>query len=207
MKNLDDCIVASEAMVYNIGSDIKKRAATLLINSPKIIYRTLHVQKNELKPTWEQVCDVFPMGDLLNEDTHSFDSKIYTNDTSEIHWIAAVPKQIIEDTLLNALDALGKSSEVIKMEPIECRIIDLYSNKEDAWLVFPQDENFRIIVIIDSLPSEVRLISKNKELIESQLNRMVVPKEICFIDIPWVDNIDISWIHEFCDKNNIIFGG
>ena len=204
MRKLDDCIIASETMVYSIGSDIKKRAAVLLINSPKIIYRVLYVQKNELKPTWEQICTVFPMGELLDENTHSFDSKIYTNNTSKIHWIAAVPKQSIEHTLSNALYALGKSSEVRKMDTLECRFIDLYKDEEDAWLVFSQDENFRIIVIIDSLPSAVYFISAKRELMESQLSRMAVPKKIYFIDIPWVYNIDISWLYEFYDENNII---
>ena len=204
MKKLDDCIIASETMIYSIGSNIKKRASVLLLNSSKIIYRALHVQKNELKATWEQVCDVFPIGDLLNENTHSFDSKIYANNNSKLHWIAAVPKQIIEDTLSNVLNILGKSSEVKTMDTLECRIIDLYRDEEDTWLVFSQDGSFRIVVIVDSLPSEVRLVSINKELMESQLKRMDAPKRICFIDVPWFDNIDISWLHEFCDKNNII---
>ena len=204
MKILDDCIIASEEMIYSIGANIKKRAAVLLINSSKIIYRAVYAQKSELKPTWEQVCDVFPIGDLLNENTHSFDSKIYTNSISKIHLIAAVPKKIIDDTLSNAIDALGRSSEVKIMEPIECRIIDLYGDEDDVWLVFSQDENLRIIVVFNGLPSEVHIISTKKELMESQLKRMTMPEKIYFIELPWVCDIDISNLQEFCDENNII---
>lgn len=190
---MKDFIIANETTIYNNG---KKRADILLINSPKIIYRVAYVQKDEQKATWQQVCDSFPIGDLLNENTHSFDSKIYANDNTKIHLIAAVPKQIIEQTLL-------KFKSWIKiMEPIECRLIDLYKNEENTWLVFQQGENLRVIVIIDQLPSMVRLISI--KTMDIQLSQMDIPKKIHFINIPYIDNSNISLLNEFCNKNNII---
>ena len=187
-----------------------KKPITLLTNTHRAIIRIAKLTKQEKRLTskikWRLVQENFPLGILLNENTHYFDGCIFTNATGErIFLMVALPKNISQAITDMALEEWGSIHRITHLGTLEDLLFRQYTQLEKnheketphaQWIVFPQDEGFRILHINNGLPGGAYYISNREGFREAELARVweiASTQSAVMLDC---DEVDIGWIKE-----------
>jgi len=135
---------------------------------------------------WRLVEENFPLGPLMNANTHIFDGSVFENSTGRrCFMMATLPKTIAEPTGELALEMWGNAHKLARLDTVEHMVfrhfaftpkarnkrIRIEENPAPLWVVLPQGEGFRILHINDGLPQGAYYISNHPDLREAELQR------------------------------------
>ena len=166
---------------------------------------------------WQLVQANFPIGPLLNEDTHIFDGSIFKNNAQRrSFFMVAIPKAIAEPIAEMALKQWGSAHRLTRLDTIEHVLFNHYtrngkillddSDKSSQWIIFPQDSGFRVLFIDDGLPHSAHYISNEPDMRESELTwvwEIAKPKHVIILSRMPEDEVasdkawEGSWLHGF----------
>jgi len=136
---------------------------------------------------WRLVEENFPLGPLLNADTHIFDGSIFENDAGRrCFMMAALPKAIAEPIGELAVTKWGSVHKLARLDTVEHMLFRHFAfdceskgkrlrkaeNPVPQWVVFPQSKGFRILYINNGLPQGAHYISNHPELRDAELERV-----------------------------------
>ena len=157
--------------------------------------------------------DNFPMGPLLNGDTHIFDGSVFTNNSGQrCFTMVALPKDIVDSITHASLEKWGSVHRLERLDTIEHMLFRHYTNQannasdENVWIVFPQDAGYRVLYIANGLPQSAHYISNNPDMREVELDRVwqaTTPQSVVILTPPHgkPENPDadrgIAWLEAF----------
>ena len=170
----------------------KPRQVTLVVNTHRTVIRAheLTGRDNRLTPTvkWRLVQENFPLGPLMNEDTHIFDGSVFENSTGGRYFVMmALPKAIAEPIGEMGMEKWGSSYKLARLDTIEHVLFRHYAPNEKThalWVVFPQSNGFRVLHMSDGVPRGGYSISNHPELREEELARVweaATPEEVVLL--------------------------
>ena len=160
---------------------------TLVANTHRAVIRIAELPVGRLSKQvqWRLVEENFPMGPLLNADTHIFDGSVFENNAGRrCFMMAALPKAFAEPVGDMAVAKWG--SKLARMDTVEHLLFRRFvfthemkskrlcktENPMPMWVVFPQDIGFRVLHINDGLPRGAYYISNHPPLREAELVRV-----------------------------------
>jgi len=183
---VDDCLKPAIANLDEIKG--KKLPVVLVANTHRVVIRIAELSGRDkrLSPMiqWRLVQDNYPLGPLLNEETHIFDGSVFENSTGRCCFMmAALPKAVAESVGEMGTEHWGSANKLVRLETIEHLLFRRYadaasivSNDEESiankWIVFSQDDGFRILHIDDGLPQGAYYISNHPEMRMGELDQV-----------------------------------
>ena len=205
----------------------------LIANTHKTIIRIAKLTKHDRflnpKSKWRFVQENFPLGMLLNETTHIFDGTIFANkEGKRCFLMAAFPKALSDAVAEKGIKNWGSIHKIQRLDTIEHMMFRHYSRivsiTRDAngrliksplpqWVIFPQDEGYRVLALDEGLPQSTYRISNHPNLREAELQRAFDANAPAIIVILTFNNDDkadglkpgiSSWIEVFArSRGNI----
>jgi len=156
----------------------------LVANSNKVVIRVTELSKRDrrLSPAvkWRLVQENFPIGTLLNADTHIFDGSVFKNSAGQVCFMmAALPKAIAEP-IGEMAEKWIKPHKLMRLDTIEHMMFRQFAHKAalsreptgPQWLIFRQSQGFRILQLSNGLPQGAYYISDNPEFRAAELERV-----------------------------------
>jgi len=206
-----EVVIEDGKVIINEDTDTNKvRSVTLIANSHRCIVRTAKlISKERLTPKtqWRLVQDHFPMGNLLNENTHIFDGSLFENISGEQCFLmVAIPKDISQAITEEAKVKWYSVYKFKALDTIEHILFRHYTNLKNKnpiseWIIFPQDAGFRVLVLEDGLPISAHYISNHPEYRESELERAWdTVKKVIILTRPFSDS---TWIEQFMRSRGV----
>lgn len=173
----------------------------LIANTHRTIIRVAELSKRERwltpKIKWRLVQENFPLGNLINENTHIFDGSMFANNAGKTCFLmAAFPKAASDAVAEMGVEKWGSIHRLRRLDTMEHMLFRHYArlvNKakgengrrtktpEPLWVIFPQGLGFKILHIEDGLPNSVHYISNQPRLCEIELSRVweeVMPSRV-----------------------------
>ena len=162
----------------------------LITNTNKAIVRIAGLGDRRLNPKtkWRLVQDNFPLGNLLNENTHIFDGCLFKNNVGKRCFLmAALPKAVSEAIAEAGIAKWGRVNKLQRLDTLENLLFRHYTklaNKakdengkriktpKPQWVIFPQGMGFKILFINEGLPHSVHYISNHPQFREWELGRV-----------------------------------
>jgi len=137
-----------------------------------------HIKKSKpLESKWELVKSAFPIGEKMNENTHVFDGTVFTNETgAKVFLMTALPVSIAEELATTGASLFGNVHKISSLDTVENMLFRIYAtekNTEPFWVVFPQGDGFRILLLVDGLPNAAWYASNNPEYREGEILRFL----------------------------------
>ncbi|MCL2404116.1 MAG: hypothetical protein FWC92_01085 [Defluviitaleaceae bacterium] len=196
----------------------KRTRVTLVANTHRAVVRVAELTKHKLtrEAKWQLVKDNFPIGALMNEETHIFDGSIFINKTGRYCFMmVALPKAIAVPISEMAIEKWNNVHRLARLDTTEHMIFRHFAreatlsktteNPTPQWVICPQDLGFRILHINDDLPQGTYYISNESELCLAELERVweaATPKHVVIMtrtseDIDPEDQSADQWIWEF----------
>jgi len=161
----------------------KAARVTLVVNTHRAVIRVAELtgRDRRLSPAvkWRLVQENFPVGALLNAETHIFDGSVFNDSTGRQRFMmVALPKAIAEPIGAMAEERWGSVHRLMRLDTIEHMIFRYFTcvniqkeNPLPLWVVFPQGMGFRILCLENGLPMMVHYISNHPELRLAELDR------------------------------------
>ena len=191
--DVEDCTCGS---CSGLAEEKKPRRVTLVVNTCRTVIRVQELvgRDNRLTPAvkWRLVQENFPLGPLMNEDTHIFDGSVFENSAGGRYFMmAALPKAIAEPIGEMGVEKWGSPHRLARLDTIEHVLFRHYAGKAPGlgegrdipgeinekthalWVVFPQSDGFRVLHMSDGVPQGGYSISNHPELREAELSRVL----------------------------------
>jgi len=165
----------------------------LIANTSTAIVRLAELKRGDRrlnpKTKWRLVQENFPLGNLLNENTHIFDGCLFKNNMGKRCFLmAALPKAVSETIAEAGIEKWGSAYKIQRLDTIEHLLFRHYAklaNKtkdengkriktpRPQWVIFPQGMGFKILFINEGLPNSVHYISNHTQFREGELGRVL----------------------------------
>jgi len=132
--------------------------------------------KRKTPKQWDMVKSVFPIGAKMNEKTHIFDGSMFSNKAGlRRFFIAAMPVDVSDEIAEIGMTLTGNMHRIKRLETAEHLIFRHYAMQfmEPFWVVFPQDEGFRILFLNEGLPCASWHMGNNPEYREEEISRFL----------------------------------
>jgi len=123
---------------------------------------------------WEMITTVYPIGAKLNENTHVFDGTMFTNrDGVSRFYMTALSFDAADEIAKTGIAMFGKAFRLKRIDTVEHLIFRHYAGQgSDAmWVVFPQGDGFRILLLTDGLPKAAWHVSNEPRFREGEILR------------------------------------
>lgn len=123
---------------------------------------------------WEMVTAVYPIGSKFNENTHVFDGTMFTNSDGVSRFcMAALSFDIADEIAKIGIAMFGKAFRLKRVDTVEHLIFRHFAGQgSDAmWVVFPQGDGFRILLLTDGLPKAAWYVSNEPRFREGEILR------------------------------------
>jgi len=187
----------------------------------------LSKQNKRLTPKikWRLVQEHFPLGVLLCENTHYFDGCVITGVNEDVFLMVALPQDISQAITNMALEEWGSIHRINNLETMEDLLFRHFSHlaknqkrkptrfnsqkrvgscSEDVisgvlpqWIIFPQDDGYKVLYMDKGLPCGAYYISNREGFREAELNRVWEIAAAHNILVMGCDETDALWIKEF----------
>jgi hypothetical protein len=187
----------------------------LVANTPRTIIRAEKLngagKKLTPKDKWALVKKAFPLGRLINEESHVFDGCVYKGtDGSAVFLMAALPLEAADEITRAGITRLGKK-RITRLDTIENMLFRRFcaasARQRKQWVVFPQGEGLRVLAIAeDKTPSFTHDLTNAPALREGALLRLWeadAPKDVILLSrrdwaAYWDDNREwvSGWLTE-----------
>lgn len=155
-----------------------RSTAIRIVDMPKhkvpLFTRLRNPQNHKKTHPWEFVKQGYPIGKSMNETTHIFDGRIFTNSQGVSRFfMAALPCNVADDMTNHAAKTLGGLNHIKTLDTIEHLMFRHYGKQgEDLlWVVFPQEAGFRILFLSNGLPRGAWHISNDVNFRHGELSR------------------------------------
>ena len=229
---INEDLIPSFTQPYLINQSKAISRVTLLANTHKTIIRIAELSKHDRwltpKTKWRLVQENFPFGTLLNEDTHIFDGTLFTNKAGKRCFLmAALPKIISEAIADMSIKNWGNIHKIQRLDTLEHMMFKHYAHVADKsrdetgkriknhapqWVIIPQEEGYRILVLDEGLPKNTYRVSNHPELREAELDLVLdvaVPSNIVILSFNSNNKADglksnNSWIESYAKKHGIV---
>jgi len=132
------------------------------------------IKKMEPLSQWDLVKSVFPIGDKMNENTHIFDGAVFINKYGEMrYFITALPMNIADDIAETGIALFGSPHRLKCLVTIENILFHHYAKQgmDAIWIVFPQNNGFRILLLANGLPRVAWYVSNEPQFREDEILR------------------------------------
>jgi len=186
----------------------------MVVSTHRTVVRVAKLTKADKRLTpaiqWQLVQENFPIGPLFNGDTHIFDGSVFTNDVKQQSFImVAIPKKFSESIATAAIENWGSAHRLERLDTIEHVLFRHYTkqfSKESMWIVFPQDNGFRILHLKNGLPENAYNISNHPDMREIELKRIMEASKLTKIITLCgdVDKANSRWLKEFIQSYEMI---
>jgi len=123
---------------------------------------------------WDMVTAVYPIGTKFNENTHVFDGTMFTNSDGVSRFCMAALSFDIADEIANTGIAMfGKAFRLKRVDTVEHLIFRHFAGHDSnaMWVVFPQGDGFRILLLTDGLPKAAWHVSNEPRFREEEILR------------------------------------
>jgi hypothetical protein len=188
-------------------------------NTPRAIIRVEKLAESGKKLTpaakWEMVSNAFPLGKTVNEGSHIFDGCVYTGEGGkEVFFMAALPLELADSACRFGQKLLGGTRKLSRLETVEHVLFQrLYkqAKKEEGkrWVIFPQEDGLRILVLEDGLPHATRSLCTREDIKNGALQRILhadAPVHVSLLTRPdwgkqWFD--ERIWLVDVFGKNDV----
>ena len=153
----------------------------MIMSTHRVVIRVAELTKADKRLTpaiqWRLVQENFPIGPLLNGDTHIFDGSIFTNNAKQqCFMMAAIPKEISETIANEAIEKWSNPHRLKQLDTIEHVLFRHYTKPDDTnakCIVFPQSIGYRALCINSGLPKSAYSISNHPKMREAELERIL----------------------------------
>jgi len=191
--------VASFSLPIESGLALRA-SAVLLANMPQAAIRVSDVPKSEklvlgpnvtLKEIWQfqktktekhmkkaadrwaMVTTVYPIGSMMNENTHIFDGTMFTNNDTSRFYMTAFSFDVADEIAKNGVAAFGNASRLKRIDTVEHLMFRHFcmQGTDAFWVVFPQGDGFRILLLTDGLPKAAWHVSNEPRFREGEILR------------------------------------
>lgn len=129
---------------------------------------------NRASDQWEIVTEVYPIGTKFNENTHVFDGTMFTNSNGVSRFcMAALSFGVADEIAKTGIAMFGKAFRLKRVDTVEHLIFRHFAGQDsDAmWVVFPQGDGFRILLLTDGLPKAAWHVSNEPRFREGEILR------------------------------------
>jgi len=163
---------------------------------------------------WEFVKQGYPISEKMNETTHIFDGTVFENaEGVRRFFMVALPHDIAAEMGKNCASLLGGATSLKCLDTIEHYIFRhfLRYDNDNFWVVFPQDEGFRILYLTDGLPYAAWSISDHLDFrlaevgrifdglkAESEDGKTALAKAIVLNT-----DLDLEWLYQFFAERDV----
>jgi hypothetical protein len=186
-------------------SDFKKISGqvVLIANTPKTAVR---IASSDNENRWEIVKKFFPIGELMNENTHVFDGSLFANSNGQSRFfIAALPVLACEKFAEIGVKLTGSIHRVVRLDTVEHVFFKKYCASDYSFIFFPQDNGIRVLHIAENLPNAAFFISNNPAHREDELLRFFeslgeTAKNSLLINC---EHENYCWLENFLRKNGV----
>lgn len=134
------------------------------------------IKKRKYFSKWELVEKALPIGVGLNVETHVFDGIVCKNRVGEMRFmISTIPIQVANDIVEMATQLFGSVYSLKCMDTMVNYIYRKYAEySPDPFLViYPQGDNFTILLITNNLPFDVWHVSNDVRFREAELRTVL----------------------------------
>lgn len=202
-------------------------SVTLVANTHRVAVRVAQLTGSDRKLSpvvkWRLVQENFPIGALMNGETHVFDGSVFKDATGrQCFMMVALPKTIAESIGAMAEEKWGSVHRLARLDTMEHmlfrhfavapvrkrpNVADLKQNDNSMlspveetplslWVIFPQDTGFRVLCINHGLPQGAYSVSNHPELREAELGRAWEADTPGHVIIHTRKSEDTNWIQE-----------
>ena len=219
--------IAAAPIVEKPGKGPK---VTLVVNTHRAAIRVAEITKRDKWLTqaaqWRLVEENFPIGPLLNADTHIFDGSLFENADKQCFMMAALPKTIADPIAELGMKEWGSAHNLARLDVIEHVIFRYYVkstgdvlNEEDEpvkktmplWVVFAQDTGYRLLLLDDGLPVSATYLSMHTDTKEMELDMawgITAPNRVIYATIVFDESEPSctpcdAWLCEYISNKEI----
>jgi len=207
--------------------------AVLIANTHRVVVRAAKLTKRDRwltpKNQWRLVQESFPLGMMLNENTHIFDGSLFINKAGQrCFTMFALPKAISEAVAEISIAKWGNIHKLQRLDTIEHLLFKYYTRRanktrdknrkpikipKSQWVIFPQDLGFRVLFLNDGLPCGAYYVSNHLTFREIELERVwgiATPSSVTILTRSFDDDAlanegsDTSWIQAFVQSRGDI---
>ena len=198
-----------------------KSPVVLLANTRHAAIRIVDIPARRLldrliKPAdrWEYVRQGYPIGDKMNETTHIFDGKVFTNaEDVQRFFMVALPYGIAEEMGENCATLFGSASNLECLDTIEHYMFRHFAKQgaDSFWVVFPQGDGLRILHLAEGLPKAAWCISNDADFRLDEVSRVFnslnaeqdIEKTTLKKAVVLNTNLDLDWLCGFFEEHGV----
>lgn len=194
---------------------IKTNSLVLVANTRKTAVRVADITAEgtltlSQDTQWRFVQKNFPIGDKMNEFTHTFDGSVFTNEAAKrvaqsSFFMVALPIAVSDIITKIGVALTGSIHNVARLDTAEHILFRKYSAlHESAFILLPQEGGLRVLRIEENLPVVAHYISNDPEHREGEFMRFFgiiksPPKVAIFVNC---EN-DFAWLREILSSEII----
>ena len=214
-----------------IGANGKGPKVTIIANTHRTAIRVAEVSKRDKWLTqatqWRLVEENFPIGPLLNADTHIFDGSLFENEKKkQCFMMVALPKTIADSIAELGMKEWGSAHKLTRLDVIEHILFRYYVqtagdtlHEEDEpaketmplWVIFAQDTGYRLLLLDDGLPVSAHYLSMHDDTKEMEVDMVwgiAAPNRVIYSTIVFGEDEAPStscdaWLYEYIKNKGI----
>ena len=129
---------------------------------------------NRAADQWKMVANTYPIGSMMNEKTHIFDGAVFTGKNGDSRfYMTAFPFDVAEEIAETGVKIFGNASRLKRVDTVEHMIFRHFAGQgADAfWVVFPQGNGFRILLLTEGLPKAAWHVSNEPRFRDGEITR------------------------------------
>jgi len=128
---------------------------------------------NQAADRWDMVATMYPIGNKMNENTHIFDGAEFANNGVSRFYMTAFSFDVADEITNVGVSVFGNASRLKRMDTVEHLMFQHFCKKgTDAfWVVFPQGDGLRILLLTDGLPKAAWHVSNEPRFREGEVLR------------------------------------